>query len=259
VSDIIKWFRTDEQKIVLREEYQRQRLALPDLRQVLHKDTSDSQHSERRHWSMPIKTLEQIAKSDPQRFVAAMIASTSKTITNMVCDLVGSDGKQSKPMTHEQITEAVNELKERGVSGPFNCVVTPDNYGQLIWAFRHLIDYNQLSVDERDEISHMMNMCPGTHGLHRGSWRGVGIYVAQRCARSFVFGQGAIHYSERRDEQSISTWLDLKPPVPIIDLGDMLLALGRAKDLEYHMIAHYWPSVSIANKDAIVFIHTENT
>ena len=260
MSDIIKWFRQDKQRTMLRDEYQRQRAVIQDLRQVLYKDMSNSQLPERLHWVMPVKTLEQITGSDPQRFVEAMVAGTSKTITGMVCDLVGSDGKQSELMTHELITKYANKLAESDVSGPYNCVMTCDEYSQLIWSFRYLIDYSQVSEDERNEISHMMNQCGVAHGLRRGSWRGVGIYVTNRCTQSFVFGRGAIQYSERRDDQLITNFAAANPRALLIDLGDLVLMLGRRKDiLEFDVIGHYWPTVSIVNKDAIVFIQTENT
>lgn len=258
VSDIIKWFRQDEQKIVLREEYQRQRVVIPDLRQVLHKDTTNSQLPERLHWVMPVKTLEQITGSDPQRFAEAMVASTSKTITGMVCDLVGSDGKQTGEMAWEDIARVVTKLIDGGIKGPFNCVLTPDNYSQLIQSFRQ-IDHDQISEDERDEIKQLMNQCGHAHGMRKGSWRGVGIYVAQRCAQSFVFAHEAIQYSERRDDELITNLLTAEPKRPpyFIDLGEMFLTLYRAPDaLEIDVVAHCWPTVSIANKDAIVFIQT---
>lgn len=258
MSKIIKWFRTDEQKTALRDEYQRQRADFPDLRQVLGKDTSDNPHPEGFHWVMPLKTLEQNTGSDPQRFVEAMVASSSKTITSMVCDRVGSDGVQTGEMEHGDIARAVTKLIDGGITGPFNCVLTPDNYAQLIHSFRQ-INNDWTSEDERDEITHLMNQCGHAHGLRKGSWRGVGIYVAKRCTRSFVFGQGAIQYSERRDDELITNFVTEQPKRPpyFIDLGEMFLTLYRAPGAEeIEAVGHCWPTVSIANKDAIAFIQT---
>lgn len=259
MSKIIKWFRTDEQKNAIREEYQRIRMAIQDLRQVLHKDTSDNPHPKGFQLVMPLKTLEQKTGADQTRFVEAMVASSSKTITNMVCDRVGSDGAQAGKIEHEDIARAVTKLIDGGITGPFNCVLTPDDYSQLIQSFRQ-INNDWISDDEREEIKQLMNQCGHAHGLRKGSWRGVGIYVAQRCTRSFVFGQGAIQYSERRDDEFITNIVTEQPKRPpyFIDLGEMFLTLYRAPGAEeIEVVGHCWPTVSIANKDAIVFIQTD--
>ena len=259
MSTIIKWFRTDEQRTMLREEYQRQLAVIPDLRQVLHKDTSDNPHPEISQWLMPIKTLEQITGSDPQLFVQAMIGSASRSITNRVCDLVGSDGKQTGEIEHEDISRAVTKLIDGGITGPFNCVLTPDDYSQLIQSFRQ-IDYDQISEDERDEIKQLMSQCGHAQVLRKGSWRSVGIYVAKRCTRSFVFGQGAIQYNYSRDDQLITNLVTANPKRPpyFIDLGEMFLTLHQAPDSsEIDIVGAGWPTVSIVNKDAIMFIQTD--
>ncbi len=198
--------------------------------------------------------------ADPALVAGMIVRAAGKTITDMACAVAAAAteevGDGLGPMTVDLWMDAKTQLEETATPAPYNGVLTPKAYGELVESLRG--ETGTLSWQPA-----VAEVVEATGGTFKGTLAGVGVWVSGRVdttdagavSQSFMFGKNGIRYLEA----PVGAFMvdAVSAGAQIVDFGVVGIEFDRdAANGLTTMIGNYYPAVSLGEDLAVVRIQT---